>query len=157
MPLAVRYKFKQRFAVSAQKAFEWCTSFEPQDRALMGDKSAERHVTLVTKGTIILEDIFTSKAGKIEKQKLVQLYPDQLYWVSTHLTGPNKYSQFLYRISPRGKSGSVLEFTGLHLDYEGKEGAQSLAIRLRKADSDVWKLLAKAMAKEFATATSKSK
>jgi hypothetical protein len=135
MPLAVRYKFKQRFAVSAQKAFEWCTSFDPQDHALMGDKGAERHVTLVTKGTIILQDVFPSKAGKVEKQKLVQLYPDQLSWVSTHLTGPNKYSQFLYRISPRGNSSSVLEFTGLHLDYEGKEDAQSLAIRLRSEDA----------------------
>ena len=149
MPLAVRYKFKQRFAVSAQKAFEWCTNFDPQDHALMGDKGVERHVTLVTKGTIILEDVLPSKAGKVEKQKLVQLYPDQLSWVSTHLTGPNKYSQFLYQISPRGNSASILEFTGLHLDYEGKEDSQSLAIRLRKEDAEAWKLLAKAMAKEF--------
>ncbi len=149
MPLSVRYKFRQRFAVSAQKAFEWCTSFDPQDHALMGEKGAERHVTLVTKGTIILQDVFPSKAGKVEKQKLVQLYPDRLSWVSTHLTGPNQYSQFLYQISPRGNAASVLEFTGLHLDYEGKEDTQSLAIRLRREDAGAWKLLAKAMVKDL--------
>ena len=149
MPLSVRYKFSQRFPVSAQKAFEWCTSFDPQDHALMGEKGAERKIILVTKGTLILEDIFPSKAGKVEKQKLVQLYPDKLSWTSTHLTGPNQYSQFLYQISSRGNAASVLEFTGLHLDYEGKEDAGSLATRLRREDAAAWKLLVKAMAKEL--------
>ncbi len=149
MPLPVRYHFSQRFAVSAQKAFEWCTSFDPQDHALMGEKGAKRQVTLVTKGTIILLDAFPSKTGKVEKQKLVQLYPENLSWVSTHLTGPNQYSQFLYQISTRGKSASVLEFTGLHLDYEGKEDSRALATRLRREDAAAWKLLAKAMKREL--------
>ena len=149
MPLSVRYKFSQRFRVPAHKAFEWCTSFDPQDHFLMGAKGAERRVTLITKGTIILQDAFPSKTGKIEKQKLVQLYPETLSWVSTHLTGPNQYSQFLYQISTRGKSASILEFTGLHLDYEGKEDTQSLAARLRREDAAAWKLLAKTMEKEL--------
>ena len=149
MPIAVRYHFKQRLPVSAKAAFEWCTSYDPQDHALMGDKSAKRQVTLVTKGTILLQDVFPSESGKIEKQKLVQLYPDKLSWVSTHLTGPNQYSQFLYKISPHGKSASTLEFTGLHMDHEGKEDSQALANRLCREDSEAWKLLAKAMAKEL--------
>ncbi|HKM59567.1 MAG TPA: hypothetical protein VJY36_01705 [Candidatus Bathyarchaeia archaeon] len=78
MPLPVRYRFCQRFAVSAKRAFEWCTTFDPQDHKLMGDKGAERHVTNVTEGTIILKDIFHTATGTIEKKKLVQLYPDQL-------------------------------------------------------------------------------
>jgi len=149
MPLSVRYKFSQRFRVSAQKAFEWCTNFDPQDHVLMGEKGTDRRVTLITKGTLILQDVFPSKTGKVEKQKLVQLYPETLSWVSTHLTGPNQYSQFLYQISTRGKSASILEFTGLHLDYDGKEDAQSLATRLRREDAAAWRLLAKAMMKEL--------
>jgi hypothetical protein len=42
-----------------------------------------------------------------------------------------------------------LTFTGAHLDYSGKADAQLLAKQLRKDDSDAWKLLAKAMAKEL--------
>ncbi|MGA3111915.1 MAG: hypothetical protein ABSE15_07775 [Candidatus Bathyarchaeia archaeon] len=64
----------------------------------MGDEGTERHVTRIAEGTIILKDIFHTASGTIEKEKLVQLYPGQLSWVSTHLTGPNKYSQFLYKI-----------------------------------------------------------
>jgi hypothetical protein len=151
MPLPVRYHFSQRFTVSAQKAFKWCTDFDPQDHALMGEEGVARHVTRITDGTIILKDVFHSATGTVEKEKLVQLYPDQLSWVSTHLTGPNKYSQFLYRISPEGKEASILDFTGLHLDYDGKGDAHSLAVRLRREDADAWKLLAKAMSKELGT------
>lgn len=149
MPLTVRYHFRQRFAVSAKKAFEWCTSFDAQDHALMGDEGAVRQVTSVAEGIIILKDVFHSATGTIEKEKVVQLYPAQLAWVSTHLTGPNKYSQFLYRISADGKEASILEFTGLHLEYESKEDAKLLAQKLQKADAAAWKLLAKAMAKEL--------
>ena len=149
MPLAIRYKFSQRFAVSAQEAFEWCTSFDPEDPVLMGEEDVERQITLITEGVIILKDIFHSERGIIEKEKLVELYPDQLSWVSTHLAGPNKYSQFLYVITPDGETASTLSFTGLHLEYEAKEDAQSLAERLCLEDAGAWKLLAKAMAQEL--------
>jgi hypothetical protein len=114
----------------------------------MGEEGVERQITLVTEGVIILKDTFHSEMDIIEKEKLVELYPGQLSWVSTHLSGPNKYSQFLYRISAEGKV-SVLNFTGLHLDYDWKEDAQSLANRLCREDANAWKLLAKAMAKEL--------
>jgi hypothetical protein len=42
MPLTIRYHFSQRFPVSAQKAFEWCTDFDPKDHTLMGEIGAER-------------------------------------------------------------------------------------------------------------------
>jgi hypothetical protein len=115
----------------------------------MGDESAERHIIHITDSTIILKDIFHSAAGQVEKEKLVQLYPQQLFWVSTHLSGPNKHSQFLCQISPQGKDASILHFTGLHLDYGGKEDAKLLADRLCTEDANAWKLLAKAMAKEL--------
>ncbi len=148
MPLPVRYHFCQRFAVSAKRAFEWCTTFDPQDHKLMGDEGAGRHVTKIAEGTIILKDIFHTATGTSEKEKLVQLYPDQLSWVSTHLTGPNKYSQFLYKISPEGEA-SILDFTGLHMDYQTQTGAESLAQKLCKEDAAAWKLLARAMEKEL--------
>jgi hypothetical protein len=151
MPLSVRYHFSQRFNVSAQKAFNWCTDFDPKDHALMGDENAERQVINLTEGTIILRDKFHSAVGTFKKEKLIQIYPDQLSWVSTHLTGPNKYSQFLYRITPESKNTSILDFTGLHLEYEEKETAKVLAQRLCRDDADAWKLLAKAMTKDLET------
>jgi hypothetical protein len=116
----------------------------------MGEEGVERQVTNIAEGTIILKDIFHKVTGPIEKEKLVQLYPNHLSWVSTHLTGPNRYSQFLYKISVSGKDTSILDFTGLHLDYEAKTGtAKELAERLCRDDAGAWKLLAKAMEKEL--------
>jgi hypothetical protein len=149
MPILVRYHFSQHFAVSAQKAFDWCTTFDSADHKLMGDSNAQRQIAHIAEGTIILNDTFHSSAGTIEKQKLVELYPDQHTWTSTHLTGPNQYSQFLYKISPVGKGISNLKFTGLHLEYNEKTDAKLLAKKLCKEDSYVWSLLAKAMIEEL--------
>jgi hypothetical protein len=145
MPLGVRYHFSQRFIVSAQRAFDWCTNFDSKDHLLMGDENAQRQITRIADGTIILTDTFHTPAGAIEKQKLVQLYPNRLSWTSTHLTGPNKYSQFLYEITPKGTGASVLNFTALHLEYDEKADAEALANRLCEEDAAAWKLLAKAM------------
>ena len=153
MPCSIRYSFSQRFSVPARKAYKWCTDYGPEDHALMGDEAAERQITRVTDTTIILTDIFQTSSGTVEKQKLVQLYPDRLCWVSTHLTGPNKYSQFIYEISTEGNSASRLDFTALHLEYEEEkldsEDIKSLAGKLKEEDSAAWKLLAKAMTKEL--------
>jgi hypothetical protein len=153
MPCPIRYHFSQRFPVPASKAYQWCTDYSPEDHALMGDAAAERHITRVTDTTIILTDLFHTSKGNVEKQKLVQLYPDRLSWISTHLTGPNKYSQFIYEISAEGDGASRLDFTALHLEYEKEnldsEAIKSLAEKLKKEDSETWKLLAKAMAKEL--------
>ena len=119
----------------------------------MGEEAAERQITRVTDTTIILTDLFHTIKGNVEKQKLVQLYPDSLRWVSTHLTGPNKYSQFIYEISAEGRGSSRLDFTALHLEYEkgnlDSEAIKALADKLKKEDSAAWKLLAKAMIKEL--------
>jgi hypothetical protein len=152
MPCSIRYSFSQRFSVPARKAYKWCTDYNPEDHALMGDEAAERQITHIAESTIILTDIFHTSSGPVEKQKLVQLYPDRLRWISTHLTGPNRYSQFIYEISAEGNSASRLYFTALHLEYEKKldsEGIKSLADKLKEEDSKAWKLLAKAMTKEL--------
>jgi hypothetical protein len=131
----------------------WCTDYCPEDHSLMGEESAERQITHLTDTTIILTDIFHTSSGHIEKQKLVQLYPDRLCWISTHLTGPNRYSQFIYEISAEGSSASRLDFTALHFEHENGQvysgNIKLLAARLKKEDSKAWKLLAKAMTKEL--------
>jgi hypothetical protein len=120
---------------------------------LMGDAAAERQITRLTDSTIILTDTFHTVSGPVEKKKLVQLYPDRLRWISTHLSGPNKNSQFIYEISDEGDDASRLDFTAMHLEY-GKEKLSSadvklLADKLREEDAAAWKLLASAMVKEL--------
>ena len=153
MSYAIRYFFSQRFVVSVRQAYLWCTDFGPIDHVLMGEDNAEREVTHLTDGTVILKEIFHTSSGDVEKQKLVQLYPDRLSWISTHLSGPNKFSQFIYEIFTEGDSASRLNFTALHIEHGKedltKEEVKLLAVRLCKYDSKAWKLLAKAMAKEL--------
>jgi hypothetical protein len=118
---------------------------------LMGDEAAERQITCLTEDTIILTDIFHIGAVTVEKQKVVHLYPDRLRWISTHLTGPNKYSQFIYEISAEGDGASRLDFTALHLEYAKleDESVKSLAAQLRREDSGAWQLLAEAMVQDL--------
>ncbi len=149
MTASVRYSFKQPFAFSAESVFDWCTSFYPEDPELMGDNNAHREITQIADGSLILKDTFTTVEGVVEKQKLVQLYPKQFFWVSTHLTGPNKHSQFLYKITPQGRAASRLTFTALHLEYDEKIDAKQLAERLCKEDAVAWKLMAKAMKEDL--------
>lgn len=88
----------------------------------------------------------------VAKEKLVQLYPEQLTWVSTHISGPNKYSQFIYEISVETASASSLDFTAHYIEHQEKMASaelKALADSLCKYDSNVWKLLAKAMEKEL--------
>ncbi len=152
MAKAIRYSFAQRFNVPAHKAYEWCTDYAPSDLALMEEEKATREVRRISRDSIILVDTFVVEGKPVVKQKLVCFYPDLLTWTSTHLTGPNKYSQFLYEITSQTNGRSRLTFTALHLDYsikEGKEEAERLAKVLRNVDSDIWKHLAKEMEKEL--------
>jgi hypothetical protein len=153
MPSAVHYHFIQRFPVSARKAFEWCTDYDPSDHVLMGEEGAERKITHLSDSTVILTDTFLINGTRVEKQKLVQLYPANLFWTSTHLTGPVKYSQFLYQITPDGEEASHIEFTGIYLDstHEKLTAAEEkkLADQLCAEDAWAWKLLAKAMVKDL--------
>jgi hypothetical protein len=148
MAISVRYKFTQRFVVSAQEAFDWCTDFDSQDNLLMDNQTTERQINHLADGAIILKDLFNSSAGTIEKQKFVHLYPDQYIWTSTHLSGPNKHSQFLYKITPQSEDASFLNFTALHIEYNEVKDAKLLAERLCKEDAQAWKLLAVAMAED---------
>jgi hypothetical protein len=153
MPQSIYYRFSQNFNVSALKAYRWCTDYDPQDHVLMR-VNAEREVMRISENTIILIDKYHNKNKIIEKQKLVCLYPDRLSWTSTHLSGPIKYSQFLYEIVPESKRSCHLNFIGLQIEYNdekmfSEKEIEMLAEKLRNEDSAAWKLLATEMEKEF--------
>ena len=116
----------------------------------MGEKGVSRKIENITDRTIILTDTFNIGAdNQIEKQKLVQIYPEILFWTSTHLSGPAKHSQFIYMITAGAVDNSYLDFTGLLLDYGDKKisdaDAAQQAEKARKEDAGSWALLAKAM------------
>jgi hypothetical protein len=150
MSTSIRYRFIQNFPFSADAAFAWCTDFTPEDHQLMGDATGERKVTHLSEGVILFDEVFHTPDGDVSKQKLVTLYPDRYSWVSTHLTGPNKHSQFTYQITPV-KGGSQLEFTGLHIEHQKLLPAEVkvLAQRFCRDDAGAWRLLAAAMAKDL--------
>jgi hypothetical protein len=151
---AIHYGFSQSLNVSAQKAFEWCTDYRAEDMVLMRQANATRGIERVSDDAIILSDTFNIEGKAIVKQKLICLYPDRLTWISTHIAGPNKHSQFLYEIVPQKDWQCCLNFTGLHLDHGINEDAEKmeaerLAKELKKMDSEIWRLLAKEMEKEL--------
>jgi hypothetical protein len=153
MPHSIYYSFSQRFNAAAAKAYEWCTNYDPQDHALMR-ANAKREILHISENRILLIDTYHDKNENVTKQKLVCLYPDRLLWTSTHLTGPNKYSQFLYEIVSESKRVCRLEFTGMQIEYDNgetlsKKEIETRAKRLRKEDSAAWRLLAAAMEREF--------
>ena len=121
---------------------------------MMREKDATREVKRLTENTFILTDKFQVGGETLVKQKLVCLYPKRLMWTSTHFTGPAKHSQFIYEIKSTTKTTSRLKFTALHLARDLREGVskadiEELAEELRKADSDVWKTLAREMEREM--------
>ena len=154
MPTPIYYHFQQGFNIPARKAFEWCTTYTPEDHALMGEKDVMRKIEHITDRTFILTDTFkTGTDNEIEKQKLVQLYPEALFWTSTHISGPAKHSQFIYQITAETGDNSHLDFTGLLLDYGDEKISEAdfakLVEKTRKEDAGSWALLAKAMELEI--------
>ena len=154
MPTPICYHFQQRFNVPARKAYEWCTTYTPEDHALMGEKGVIRKIDHITDRTVILTDTFNSGTDyQIEKPKLVQFYPDTLFWTSTHIGGPAKHSQFIYQITAEAANLSRLDFTGLLLDYgDTKMSESETAKRIEKTckeDAKTWERLAKAMEQDL--------
>lgn len=153
MPYSIRYRFSQRFCFPASEAYKWCTNYDPQDHALMHE-NAKREILHITEDTIILRDTHYKNKRRIRKRRLAKLNPDRLSWISTHLTGPNKYSQFHYEIKPQGKNTSRLYFTGVQIEYDEQEKPddktiEKLGNKLRMQDSAAWKLLAKEMTRDL--------
>jgi hypothetical protein len=149
---SVSYKFSQHFRVPAREAFDWATDYQPNDLALMGEEG-KRTIRKVTEDTIVLKEDITHAGRRISKVKLVKLNPRALSWHNIHIRGPNKYSAFIYEITPEGKSRSRLTFTGLLVLYGmnrlSPQKLKQIAAREKKYDSKAWQLLAKAMTTEY--------
>jgi hypothetical protein len=146
------YTFRQRFRVPAPKAFRWCLDFSPNDVAY-SSTHVSRKVVWLSPCTVLLDDQFPGPRGRrVRKVKLVQIYPETRSWVSTHIAGPNHYSQFRYRIVSDGRNASALVFEGRELRWEGPTlsaaANRQLARRLRKEDSGLWKKYAAEMEKD---------
>lgn len=150
-PYSVHYRFSQPFDFPAKMAFDWCTDYRPDDWARMGKKGTRR-VKRINEDTLILTDTVTGEGGPVTKQRLVRLNPERLAWTNTHLAGPNKHSQFWYRIVARGNEKSRLDFTGLQVNYGARPTAAKIAKmaeELKAEDSRMWSLLAKEMRKDL--------
>ncbi len=87
----------------------------------MGEEKVTRETKSIAKEVIILIDTYSGSSENLAKQRLVCLYAERLSWTSTHLVGPNKHPQFLYRIVPEEKTSCHLIFIGLNLEYGLKE------------------------------------
>jgi len=147
MPLTIRYHLFNSLRFCPDSV-NWCTDYDPKDYGLMVKRELSGRSPISP--TAPYSSMIFSIPPRGEKQKLVNLYPDTLSWVSTHLTGPNQYSQFIYIISPNGNDASSLDFTGLHIDYSSTTAnpvdVAILTNRLCTEDANAWKRLAKAMA-----------
>jgi len=150
---SLQYHFSQIFVISPLEAYMWCTNYDPNDLTLMHQKG-KREITRLTENTIILTDTFYNEKKTIKKKKLIQLYPDRLSWTNTHLSGPNKYSQFLYEIKPENEGLSKLNYIGLQMEHKkpiklGKKEIEAREIEQMNQDASVWKIIAKEMEKEL--------
>ncbi len=141
------YRFSTRLPVSRDRAFRWATDFRPNDLKLAGI-TATRKVEHLAKDLVLLTDTFDAdpfsarRGTRSVKAKLVHLYPDRWAWTSTHVSGPARYSQFLYRLTPSGPAACTLHFTGSQVERVARAAtAASLKRRareLRREDSRLW-------------------
>jgi len=149
--VSITYKFGQLLPAPARQAYLWCTDYKPDDLALMGMKG-RRKIERLSSDTIILRETVERGGKKIRKIKLVKLDPANLSWYNIQISGPNKYSAFLYQIHPINRRMSKLNFTGLMVFYSKSQLTprviKEIANAERKGDAMAWKLLAQVMAQQ---------
>jgi hypothetical protein len=156
---SIKYAFNQSLAVPAQVAFDWCTDYQPNDFAIMKEKG-RRDVQKITDDTILLTETARKNNRSIKKTKLVRLNRPSLSWTNTHIAGPNRHSQFLYKIVPEGKTRCRLHFQGLLVQYSRKplnhHQLNRIAREECREDSTVWRHLAAALKRQRPIARSNS-
>lgn len=149
--LTVQYSFEQPFPFSAARAFAWCTDFEPEDTQYMSGR-ARRVVRPLSADLILLKDTrFPVGLPPVVKTRLVRIRSSERAWTNTHFSGPNRYSQFWYRVVPDGRNTSHLEYTALHVErFEGRTPpAATFTKRLARGDAATWRAIAKGMIKDL--------
>ena len=157
--IAFDYRFNVRLPVDADRAYRWATDYAPDDPARMGEEG-RRRVEQLAPQTVLLTDRLRQGGRRVTKKKLVRLRPRLRSWTNTHLAGPTRHSQFLYRIVPRGRNASTLEFVGLQVEPSPRPlSAPELARRARavaREDAAAWKLLVRAMRRDLGLAASRT-
>lgn len=153
MPLvAIDYRFSQRFGFPAAQVYAWATDYRPGDIEMLGKKGRRKAVFLCA-DAILLTDMFVRDDGRrVSKKKLIRLYPERLCYVSTHMAGPNKYSQFFYEIVPEGKRASRLDFTGREIVSVASMTLRERAAHARNGRLEtaaMWRRIARAMANDL--------
>jgi hypothetical protein len=74
---SIHFKFSQHFDFPPEKAYRWCTDYEPGDIKLQGNNGIRR-VQWANEDTAVLTDTNFAGAKKVAKRKLVRLYPERL-------------------------------------------------------------------------------
>lgn len=148
------YSFRQRFQVPAEWAFRWCIDYTPYDWASSEESPGWRVVQWLAPRTVVLNDTFPKPGGgRVRKVKMVQIYPGVRRWVSTHIEGPNRHSQFRYSILPAGRKASSLLFEGRDLRWTGRplspRANAELERRLRSEDAHEWRRLGAQMERDY--------
>ena len=148
---SVKYAFNQPLAAPAEIAFDWCTDYQPYDLAIMKEKG-KRNVQKITDDAVVLRETTRKRSRRIRKTKLVRLNRPFLSWTNTHIAGPNRHSQFLYKILPEGSTRCRLYFQGLLVQYSRKtlscRELRKIAAEERRVDSMAWRNLAAALCRE---------
>ncbi len=160
MPLvAFEYRFRVTLPASAEAAYRWAVDYRPDDPARMG-QDGSRKVEWLAERTLLLTDTVRTPRGTVTKTRLVRLRPHALSWTNTHIGGPTRHSQFLYRILPGGAHRSTLEFIGQQVERSARPLAPAaLARRAREVareDATLWRRhLVRAMADDLRAAASR--
>jgi hypothetical protein len=159
MPLQrIDYAFTAKLPAPRAAAYLWATDYQPDDLVLMGF-DARRSVERIAQDTVLLTDTFASDpfaiapGGRVTKVKLVHLFPRHWSWTSTHVSGPTKYSQFLYELVPEGRTACRLRYTGVQVEERPRSGpGRSIVQRARelaREDSQGWRHFAAAIARDL--------
>jgi len=150
--IAFDYKFSTRLPASAEAAYRWATDYDPNDWALMG-YDGRRRIEVIAPGTILLTDTVRQPSGPVTKRRLVRLRPRDHAWTNTHVGGPTRHSQFIYRIVPHGPRASTLEFVGLQVERSPRSLSRTQLARrateVAHEDAALWKRLARAMGSDL--------
>lgn len=146
--VSLAYQLNHRLPVPAIAAYKWCTGslgdgfpFEPSRGKLQ----------------TVAEDTFVLTARTVGSEKgaeraLIKLDSTRLSWSTTYLSGPEKYSQFLYQITPEGANASSLDSTAHRAGLPVGTGKPKTTLsehELRREELR-WSLLTKKMEKEIA-------
>jgi hypothetical protein len=153
----IPYSFSMRMPAPADWTYRWVTDYQPGDFKVMG-LSARRKVERLAPNLILLSDTFDAdpfgeEPGKRSvKVKLVHLYPRSRSWSATHISGPARYSQFLYRLTPTGAASSRFDYSGAQVERTAvAPTSRSVAARaqtLRAEDVEIWQNLRREIARE---------